>query len=182
MMSQAFNEPPAKAPPPERHTEPGHRQAYEVQPGNVVILPIDQGHGAFIKAERIGKEYVHHYAVQLHPRSDEALGMVYLDPEDTVFDTVLSASFDFGEPASEGDSPQTGHVFENAKGHFIKVEEDPQSQKMHGFVECSTGIVRRRQERGISAVFTQWCATCASEDARVSMQEVLVRFEGELKP
>lgn len=181
MMSRAFNEPPAAPPAPEFPTEPGHRQAFEIRPASVVILETDQGRAAFIKLERIGKEYIHHYAVQLHPRIDTALGMVYLDPEDTVFDTVLAADFDFGTATGEHSGPRAGHAFENAKGHFIKVDEDPQSQKLYGFVECSTGIVRRRQERGIKAVYTQWSATASADGQTVSMEEVLLRFEGELK-
>ena len=100
----------------EQQQTPGHTQAMDVKPGNVVILITSDGPAAFIKTERIGKEYIHHYAVQIFPRVMAELGMVYLDPEDEVFDTALGATFQFGDAAGQG--AEAGHVLENAKGHF----------------------------------------------------------------
>lgn len=157
----------------------GVRDAMSVTPGNVVILKTDNDVAAFIKTERIGKEYIHHYAVQIFPRAENDLGMVYLDPEDKIFDTGFTASFELGG-ATSGESPAPGHAFENAAGHFIKVIDDPKSQKMFGFIEISTGIVRRRQERGVKTVHSEWCAGCVDGGKNISIDEVLARFKNEI--
>ena len=157
---------------------PGTCEAMNVKPGNVVILETAHGPAAFIKAERIGKEYIHHYAVQIFPRVLDSLGMVYLDPEDKVFDTALAAGFELGSAINDA-PPSSGHVFENAKGHFIKVDDDPKSQKMFGFIELTTGIVGRRQERGITAVYTEWCALCVDDGKNISLDDVITRFKSE---
>ncbi len=160
----------------EQQQTPGHTQAMDVKPGNVVILITSDGPAAFIKTERIGKEYIHHYAVQIFPRVMTELGMVYLDPEDEVFDTMLSAGFELGDGIA-GTPPSAGHAFENASGHFIKVNDDPKSQKMFGFINISTAIVMRRQERGVNAVYTDWCAVCSEDGASITLDHVLERFE-----
>ena len=159
--------------------KPGMREAMNVTPGNVVILKSGNDIAAFIKTERIGKEYIHHYAVQIFPRAENDLGMVYLDPEDVVFDTGFAASFELGG-ATSGEPPAPGHAFENAAGHFIKVIDDPKSQKMFGFIEISTGIVRRRQERGIKTVHSEWCAGCVDNGKNISLDEVLARYKNEI--
>ncbi|MCK4940329.1 MAG: hypothetical protein KAR80_08500 [Rhodospirillaceae bacterium] len=156
----------------------GACEAINVKPGNIVILETSDGPAAFIKTERIGKEYIHHYAVQIFPRVLDNLGMVYLDPEDKVFDTVLEASFELGSGINDA-PPNSGHVFENAKGRFIKVDDDPKSQKMFGFIELTTGIVKRRQERGITAVYTEWCAVCFDNGKNLSLDDLLNKFKNE---
>ena len=60
------------------------KKAYETPSGNALILVTGYGIVICIKAEREGKEYVHHYAVPLDPRPQKDLGMIYLDPEDEV--------------------------------------------------------------------------------------------------
>lgn len=157
----------------------GMRDAMDVMPGNVVILKTDDGVAAFIKTERIGKEYIHHYAVQIFPRAKDNLGMVYLDPEDKVFDTTMAASFELGAETNIK-QPAPGHAFENASGRFIKVIDDPKSQKMFGFIEISTAIVRRRQERSIVRVHSEWCAGCIDNGKNISLDEVLARFKNEI--
>ena len=155
--------------------KPALRPAFEVLPGSVVVLEVEGAPAVFVKAERIGKEYIHHYAVQLHPKTEGPLGMVYLDPEDEVFDTAMGVHFQFGEGCDS--PPEAGHAFENAKGHFIKVNDDPKSQKMFGFIECSTGIICRRQERAVTAVYTSWRAECTSGSETVAIEEAFSLFE-----
>ncbi len=154
-------------------------EAMNVRPGNVVVLETDNGPAAFIKTERIGKEYIHHYAVQIFPRISGKLGMVYLDPEDKVFDTVLEASFELGSGTNDT-PPNSGHAFENAKGCFIKVDDDPKSQKMFGFINISTGTVMRRQERGVTVVYTEWCGACSQDGKNVSLAHMLADFKSEI--
>ncbi|MDH5187986.1 MAG: hypothetical protein OEW37_03400 [Rhodospirillaceae bacterium] len=159
--------------------KPGLRDAMAVTPGNVVIIKTDDNIAAFIKTERIGKEYIHHYAVQIFPRVKSDLGMVYLDPEDKIFDTGFAANFELG--AGVGDeAPAPGHAFENASGHFIKVIDDPKSQKMFGFIDISTAVVRLRQERGVINVHSEWCAGCVDNGKSISLDEVLARFKNEI--
>ena len=155
-------------------------EAINVKPGNVVILETADGPATFIKTERIGKEYIHHYAVQIFPRVLKNLGMIYLDPEDKIFDTVLAASFELGS-ATNDIPPNSGHAFKNAQGCFIKVDEDPKSQKMFGFINISTGIVMRRQERGITAVYTEWCGTCSQDGKNISLDDILADMLADFK-
>ena len=154
-------------------------EAVGIKPGNVVILETDNGPAAFIKTERIGKEYIHHYAVQIFPRVSGKLGMVYLDPEDKVFDTALEASFELGSGTNDT-PPNSGHAFENAKGCFIKVDDDPKSQKMFGFIELTTGIIMRRQERGVTAVYTEWYGVCIQDGKNISLADILANMTADM--
>jgi len=109
----------------------------------------------YIKAERQGTEYIHHYLVQIDPVPGSALALIYMDPDDMLIDCNVRPSFKLA-PAETVTAPDVGHIFANPKGVFLKVIEDPKSQKMYAFIDIATGDIRRRQERKISGVHATW--------------------------
>ena len=157
---------------------PAHRPAHEIGCGAVVIRSTDDGHTVCLKLDRIGKEYIHHYVIELDPRPEGEMELVYVDPEDHLFDCFATLDLDLGE-AQDG-APEVGHAFENKDGHFIKVLEDPKSQKMFGFVEPATGLVRLRQERKLKCVHPDWKARAKLKDEVLELAELLKRFAQKL--
>ena len=160
---------------------PSHRQAHEIGCGAVVIQSREDGHAVCLKLDRIGKEYVHHYLIVLDPKPESDLELVYVDPEDKLFDCFATLEFEPGEahdPASI--EPQPGHAFENKDGHFIKVLDDPKTQKLFGFVDPATGLVRIRQERKLKGVHPNWSAKAKIKDEVMELSELLKRFADQL--
>lgn len=161
---------------------PAHRQAHEIGCGAVVIRTTrdDDGnrHTVCLKLNRIGKEYLHHYVVALDSTSKDALALVYIDPEELLFDCFATLELDLGDSADV--VPQPGHAFENKDGHFIKVLDDPKSQKMFGFVEPASGLVKLRQERNLKSVHPNWTARAKLKDEIVELTHLLERFTAEL--
>jgi len=124
--------------------------------GHVVVHPGGDG-TLYLKAERQGSEYVHHYLVQIDPVPGDELALVYIDPDDLMIDCNARPSFGLNRVSDDhGLRPGVGHIFRNPKGLFLKVIEDPKSQKMFAFIDTETGDVRRRQERHVSGVHVQW--------------------------
>lgn len=143
--------------------------------GNAVILEDDGEAVVCLKAERQGKEYVHHYLIPLDRRRGRELRLIYIDPEDEVMDCGLPVAIDPGEAAGSP-APEVGDAFRNAAGLFLKVIEDPKSQKMFAFIDIASGPtlgqVRRRQERRLSAVHPQWRAVAADGDNVFTLQSL----------
>ncbi len=125
---------------------------------------IANGHGVFrlggdgtlyVKAERQGTEYIHHYLVQVDPVPGPGVALIYVDPDDLLIDCNARPAFGL-DAIGEGVEPDVGDIFVNPKGVFLKVIEDPKSQKMFAFIDIATGDVRRRQDRKISGVHVDW--------------------------
>lgn len=132
------------------------RRAHEIPRGHVVSWPGEAT--LFIKAERQGTDYIHHYLVQIDPVKAEGLALIYIDPEEVLVDAGCAPVFDYSNGESRPD-PEIGHIFENPKGAFLKVIEDPKSQKMFAFIDITNGEVRRRQERDVKTVYAGWSIT-----------------------
>ncbi|MBT4933184.1 MAG: hypothetical protein HN889_06020 [Rhodospirillaceae bacterium] len=114
-----------------------------------------QAETVFVKAERQGTEYIHHYLIQVIPRLPEGLAMIYVDPEEMLIDCGNPPTFDYADGETRND-PAIGDIFENPKGTYLKVIEDPKSQKMFAFIDTTSGEVKRRQERGVITVYPAW--------------------------
>lgn len=130
------------------------RRVDQIPCGHVVARP-DGDSVLYLKTERQGTEYIHHYLVQIDPVPGSELALIYIDPDDMMIDCNARPAFGL-DPAHDSDSPGVGHIFSNPKGVFLKVIEDPKSQKMFAFIDTVTGDVRRRQERNVSGVHAQW--------------------------
>lgn len=157
---------------------PAHRQAHEIGCGAVVIRSTEDGHAVCMKLDRIGKEYIHHYVIVLDPKPEGEMELIYVDPEERLFDCFATLDLKLGE--ARDIAPEVGHAFENKDGHFIKVLDDPKSQKMFGFVEPATGLVRLRQERKLKSVHPDWEARAKFKDEVLELADLLKRFAEEL--
>jgi hypothetical protein len=138
---------------------PSEYMAYEIPCGHAVHRPgdIDPGN-LYMKVEREGAEYVHHYLIQISPVKSVGLAMIYIDPEVTLIDRGGIPAFELLSP-EDHKKPQVGHIFESDKGTFLKVIEDPKSLKMYAFINIATGEVKRRQDRNINMVYDAWRIT-----------------------
>ena len=159
---------------------PGPRMAHEIGCGAVVIRTTADGPVVCLKLDRIGKEYIHHYLIPLHPRPSVNLELIYIDPEDMLFDCFATMDISYGDALPGQTIPEAGQAFENDKGFFIKALDDPQTQKMFGFVDPATGLVCIRQERKIKAIHPDWDAKAKIGDEVIEFSELLKRFEGQL--
>jgi len=112
----------------------------------------------FIKVERQGKEYVHHYLVQVAPAPGQGMSLIYIDPDEPLLDFGAMCAFDPGTAAASAITPEPGHIFATPKGMFLMVHEDPMSQKMFAFIDVTSGEVLRRQDRKVDAVHVEWLA------------------------
>lgn len=128
--------------------------ATDVPCGHAVTRP--DGDGAlFVKAERLCREHIQHYLIQLDPAPVEDMALIYIDPEDMLVDHQMRPVFVLSDGIESG-APDIGDIFINPKGAFLKVVEDPMSQKMFAFIDIATGDVLRRQERAVSHVHMEW--------------------------
>ncbi len=131
-------------------------KAYKTPPGAAVVMVVDGETVVCIKAERQGKEYVHHYVVPVDPSPGAETKLIYVDPEDDLHHGPGRLEFILAEDAGDGAQAQVGHVLRNAVGTFLKVIEDPKSQKMFAYVDLDSGAVRNRQERDITGLHMAW--------------------------
>jgi hypothetical protein len=111
-----------------------------------------------LKAEREGAEYTHHYLIQIHPVKPIDLELIYIDPEENLIYWGGIPAFDL-LCSKDYKKPEIGHIFENETGTYLKVIEDPKSQKMFAFIDIRSGEVKRRQERNINTVYDTWKIT-----------------------
>ena len=138
---------------------PSERMAHETPCGHAVSRPGDtDSRNLYMKVEREGAEYVHHYLVQISPGKSVGLAMIYIDPEETLIDRGGIPTFKLLSSEAH-QKPQIGHIFRSGKGTFLKVMEDPKSLKMYAFINISSGEVKRRQERDIDTVYDTWQIT-----------------------
>jgi len=132
--------------------------AYQVPRGHAVRRP--DSDILYFKAERKGTDYIHHYLIQVTPAFEGELALVYIDPEEPLFDSGEMPVFHL-ESGDAHQSPDTGCMFSNTKGIYLKVADDPKAQKMFAYIDISTGEVCRRQERNIKEVFKGWSVKIA---------------------
>ena len=138
---------------------PSERMACKIPCGHAVNLPGNMGPGnIYMKVERKGADYIHHYLVQISPLKSISLAMIYIDPETTLIDRGVIPTFEFLS-SKVCQKPQIGHIFKSDNGTFLKVTEDPKSQKMYAFINIASGEVKRRQERKINTVYDTWQIT-----------------------
>ncbi len=158
-------------------------KAYETPPGAAVVMVLDGETVVCIKAERQGKEYVHHYVVPVDPSPGDRTRLIYVDPEDDLRHGPGRLEFTLAEPAGDdgnaGVRPLVGHVLRNAAGTFLKVIEDPKSQKMFAYVDLLTGAVRNRQERGLAGVYVEWRVSGPESDGGGDPEALRKAFESE---
>jgi hypothetical protein len=135
------------------------KMTYEVPRGHAVHRPDNEEQPiTFIKAERQGTDYIHHYLIQISPACDQELALVYIDPEELLVDTGTAPTFDLSQGEMR-ENPAIGDIFQNIHGTYLKVVEDPKSQKMFAFVDITSGEIKRRQERGVRTVYSNWMVT-----------------------
>jgi len=142
-----------------REPDPNPHMAYEIPRGHAVRRPGEANPDTvFIKAERQGTEYIHHYLIQIKPSQAKGLALIYVDPEETLVDCGAAPSFTCSNGETR-DNPDIGEIFENTKGTYLKVIEDPKSQKMFAFIDITSGEIKRRQERHVKTVYRAWEVT-----------------------
>ena len=125
-----------------------NRPAYEITAGSFVAATLGGRRTLCLKAERVGKEHTNHFLVPLDPVDDRRrLALVYIDPNEELM-PVDGIAFAF-EDGAEETAPEIGDAFLNPAGPLLKVIDDPRSQRMHCYVDLSTGMVRARMERNI---------------------------------
>lgn len=134
------------------------KRAFEIPCGNAVIIETEDEAVVCMKVERAGKEYTHHYVVPLHPVTPETATLLYVDPEEEMVDCAVALAFDVTDEDADL-KPDVGHVLANHNGTFLKVREDPHSQKVVTYVNLETGAIHRRQEKKMDVVYRQWSAT-----------------------
>jgi hypothetical protein len=136
--------------------KPSKRLAYETPCGHAVNRFNDTDpKNLYMKAEREGAEYIHHYLIQISPVRPSELALIYIDPEEYLIDWASIPTFELLS-SKVYKKPNIGHIFNNDNGTFLKVIEDPKSQKMFAFININTGEVKRRQERNINTVYDSW--------------------------
>ena len=136
--------------------KPVKLQAHEILCGHAVHRPNEiDSKTLFIKAERKGADYIHHYLIPLSLDGTTNLSLVYIDPEESLIDWGCIPVFDLLSSKAYK-KPDVGHIFKNKKGIFLKVNETPKSQKMFAFIDIKSGEVKRRQERDVIKVYDFW--------------------------
>ena len=153
------------------------RKAFEIRRGNAVIFT-DGGGEAMVclKTERQGKDYIHHYLVVMDPAPADGFGMIYIDPEEELTDCGATFTYAMSEGVERGDSRSeraaVGDLLRNAGGLFLKVTDDPKSQKTFAFIDIHSGAVMGRQERGVIAVFQDWRVSGIGENGKVTLEDL----------
>ena len=147
---------------------PSERMAYETPCGHAVKRPGKMDpENLYMKVEREGADYIHHYLVQISPLKSISLAMIYIDPEETLIDKGGIPTFELLSSEAH-QKPQVGHIFESDNGTFLKVIEDPKSLKMYAFINIASGEVKRRQERNINIVYDTWQITKIVQKSRLA--------------
>jgi hypothetical protein len=139
-----------------RDYSPRERPAHKIPCGRAVYRPNDMDNkNIFMKAERMGAEYIHYYLIQISLVGSNDLALIYIDPEENLIDLGYNPAFSLlGTKAYK--KPKIGHIFKSVNGTFLKVIEDPKSQKMFAFIDINSGEIKRRQERKINIVYDTW--------------------------
>ena len=153
-------------------------KAFETPRGSAVVIAVDGNAVVCMKAERQGKEYVHHYVVPVDPSPGAQTKLIYVDPEDELHHWPGRLDFGLAEAAGDGARAEVGHVLRNAAGTFLKVIEDPKSLKMFAFVDILTGAVKSRQERDVAGVYVEWRVTGLGDGGAVNLEALRTAFKG----
>lgn len=133
------------------------------KPGALVILRAGDLPTAFpdlapdteilcLNAVRQGKGFLNHYLVPLSAPlgAQDDLPLIYVDYNLSLVDASDRWTLDL-VPA-EDDTPRTGRVLENRNGRFLKTVEPYKDAFSLAYVDIASGQVRRRQDRGVTAV------------------------------
>ena len=139
------------------NVSPTQKSAQKTPCGHAVQRPNEIGpnKNLYMKVEREGAEYIHHYLIKISPARSKDLDMIYIDPEETLIDWGIIPTFELSS-SKTCIKPEISHIFKNDNGTFLKVIEDPKSQKMYAFIDLTSGKVKRRQERRIKKVYDTW--------------------------
>lgn len=109
-----------------------------------------------MKTIRHGKGFIAHYFLPLDHRlgAAEELMLLALDTDTpmALADPALTLALEPAEPGGPGGQAGCGQVVENASGRFLKIRESYKDAFSLAYVEITAGDVRRRQDRGVSAV------------------------------
>lgn len=109
-----------------------------------------------MKTIRHGKGFIAHYLMPLDDRlgPPDAMMLIPVDTDTpmTPADPALALVLELAPQAAA--APEVGQVVENANGRFLKVRESYKDAFSLGYVALDAGDIRRRQERGVTAVFT----------------------------
>lgn len=146
--------------------------------GTIVVTELEGVEVRCLKAQRIGRDYVHYYLVPLDPppADPRSLRLIYADP-DSVLTVVRDAAIEIApaEPAEPSLSAlaapgsnhgvEVGDVFANQTGHFLKVFDTAKTERYHAYVDLASGLIRPRQERNVTGVFRWRLATQSDEGA-----------------
>jgi hypothetical protein len=123
--------------------------AHRITPGSFVTATLEGAAVLCLKVEREARDYVNHYLVPLAPCPDRrALALVYVDPEDSFAAATARLELDTPVP---GDA-DIGDVLVADGTAYLKLLDDPRSQKLFCFVDMATGLVRPRPKRGPTMV------------------------------
>lgn len=133
--------------------------------GSIVVADIDGDEAMCLKAQRLGKDFVHFYLIPLDPlpAQPNGLRLVYADPE-AVVTVVTEAGIEIAP--IDAAAPEVGHVFDNGAGHFLKVFDTEKTERYHAYVDLTSGEVRLRQERNVGGIFV-WRLTMEPEEDQV---------------
>lgn len=110
-----------------------------------------------MKTIRHGKGFIAHYLVPLDVTArPEDLMLIAVDTDTPM--TPAGADVRLDLTPVEGTTAGCGQILENASGRFLKVREAYKDAFSLGYVEITAGDIRRRQDRGILAVY-DWTIT-----------------------
>ena len=122
------------------------RPAATIAAGSFVVAELEGRRVLCLKAERRGKDHVNHFLVPLAPVPDRrTLALAYTDP-DAAIEPADGVSLALADAAEEG-PPEIGDAFAAAGATYLKLADGPQSQRLHAYVDLSTGQVRPRMDR-----------------------------------
>lgn len=123
------------------------RPAHDIAAGTVVTASLDGAVVLCLKVERIARDYINHYLVPLDPVTDRRrLALVYIDPDHALV-AVEGARVVVEDDPDGSPFPETGDAFAGPTGPVIKLLDDPRAQKLHAYVDLTSGQVRPRLER-----------------------------------
>jgi hypothetical protein len=128
--------------------------------GTIVAAELNGVEVRCLKAQRIGRDYVHYYLVPLDPAPEDLSGLrlIYADPE-AVLKVVPDVAIEIAPvAAADGKAPASvavavGEVLANGTGHYLKVFDTEKTERYHAYVDLGSGMIRLRQERNVTEVF-----------------------------
>lgn len=106
-----------------------------------------------MKTIRHGKGFINHYLLPLDARvaAPEDTMLLGLDTDTPMVPAGPELRLDL--TAVDVAAPACGQVLENGSGRFLKVRETYKDAFSLAYVEITAGDIRRRQDRGVTAVY-----------------------------